>query len=98
MVTRATAAGWADARRLTGGRGEFRANVARREPPRAVSPKKGLARGDVTVARTGLEPVTFHFSGERYYHLSYLAERSSLASSDPDGTRTRDLRRDRAAR
>jgi hypothetical protein len=50
------------------------------------------------VARTGIEPVTFHFSGERYYHLSYLAGWSVDASSDPDGTRTRDLRRDRAAR
>jgi hypothetical protein len=60
--------------------------------------KNGLTRGNVTVARTGIEPVTFHFSGERYYHLSYLAERSAFASSDPDGTRTRDLRRDRAAR
>jgi hypothetical protein len=56
-----------------------------------------LRRGK-TVARTGIEPVTFHFSGERYYHLSYLAGRSDDASSDPDGTRTRDLRRDRAAR
>jgi hypothetical protein len=25
------------------------------------------------VARAGLEPATFHFSGERYYQLSYLA-------------------------
>jgi hypothetical protein len=54
--------------------------------------------GPRLVARTGIEPVTFHFSGERYYHLSYLAGRSDGASSDPDGTRTRDLRRDRAAR
>jgi hypothetical protein len=25
------------------------------------------------VARAGVEPATFHFSGERYYQLSYLA-------------------------
>ena len=25
------------------------------------------------VARAGIEPATFHFSGERYYRLSYLA-------------------------
>ena len=29
--------------------------------------------GLLTVARAGLEPATFHFSGERYYQLSYLA-------------------------
>jgi hypothetical protein len=65
------------------------------------------------VARAGIEPATFHFSGERYYQLSYLAvpvagqavgTRSGVPVwafcrfSDPDGTRTRDLRRDRAAR
>ena len=61
------------------------------------------------MARAGVEPATFRFSGERYYQLSYLAENLlvrgfkgvvSLAgqASDPDGTRTRDLRRDRAAR
>ena len=65
------------------------------------------------VARAGIEPATFRFSGERYYRLSYLAvpvpahrfERSGgedhsdrRCSRDPDGTRTRDLRRDRAAR
>ena len=27
----------------------------------------------INVARGGLEPPTFHFSGERYYQLSYLA-------------------------
>ena len=47
------------------------------------------------VARAGVEPATFHFSGERCYQLSYLAEEMFR---DPDGTRTRDLRRDRAAR
>jgi hypothetical protein len=26
------------------------------------------------VARAGIEPATFRFSGERYYQLSYLAE------------------------
>ncbi len=26
------------------------------------------------VARAGIEPATFHFSGERCYQLSYLAE------------------------
>ena len=25
------------------------------------------------MARAGVEPATFHFSGERYYQLSYLA-------------------------
>ena len=37
------------------------------------------------VARGGLEPPTFHFSGERYYQLSYLAERSNNASATPTG-------------
>ena len=39
----------------------------------------------VNVARGGLEPPTFHFSGERYYQLSYLAERSNSASATPTG-------------
>lgn len=38
------------------------------------------------VARAGVEPATFHFSGERYYQLSYLASREPLALCDPDGT------------
>jgi hypothetical protein len=54
------------------------------------------------VARAGIEPATFHFSGERYYRLSYLALCTVMGLHhqlrDPDGTRTRDLRRDRAAR
>ena len=43
------------------------------------------------VARAGIEPATFRFSGGRSYQLSYLA-------LPCDRTRTRDLRRDRAAR
>ncbi len=39
----------------------------------------------VLVARTGIEPVTFHFSGERYYHLSYLAEWSVKHPATPTG-------------
>ena len=57
------------------------------------------------VARAGIEPATFRFSGGRSYQLSYLAGRHPLTTTtclavfgDPDGTRTRDLRRDRAAR
>jgi hypothetical protein len=53
------------------------------------------------VARGGVEPPTFRFSGGRSYQLSYLAARARRAADrygDPDGTRTRDLRRDRAAR
>ena len=56
------------------------------------------------VARAGIEPATFRFSGGRSYQLSYLAGRhpfqpsASPNTGDPDGTRTRDLRRDRAAR
>ncbi len=61
--------------------------------------------GIVVVARVGIEPTTFRFSGGRSYQLSYLAGRHRPVRTsmprrdgDPDGTRTRDLRRDRAAR
>jgi hypothetical protein len=50
------------------------------------------------VGRGGVEPPTSRFSGERSYRLSYLPLPVSPPESDPDGTRTRDLRRDRAAR
>ncbi len=54
------------------------------------------------VARGGVEPPTFRFSVGRSYQLSYLAVRAGQGppyiESDPDGTRTRDLRRDRATR
>lgn len=57
---------------------------------------------DILVARAGIEPATFRFSGGRSYQLSYLARKAPITClafmGDPDGTRTRDLRRDRAAR
>jgi hypothetical protein len=54
----------------------------------------------VAVARGGVEPPTYRFSVGRSYQLSYLAEPGGmdLPVGDPDGTRTRGLRRDRAAR
>jgi hypothetical protein len=67
----------------------------------AVEALQALTCGFV-VARGGVEPPTFRFSVGRSYQLSYLADQSLLTvseqDSDPDGTRTRDLRRDRAAR
>ena len=35
------------------------------------------------VARAGIEPATFHFSGERYYHLSYLAVEANSSLQRP---------------
>jgi hypothetical protein len=40
---------------------------SRRTKTRAMREQPG------NVARAGIEPATFHFSGERYYRLSYLA-------------------------
>src|SRR5271155_6264983 len=59
-----------------------------------------LSCTNILVARAGIEPATFRFSGGRSYRLSYLAGRHRVPrrGGDPDGTRTRDLRRDRAAR
>ena len=40
------------------------------------------------VARAGIEPATFRFSGGRSYQLSYLAGRHRVPrrTGDPDGT------------
>ena len=69
--------------------------------------RRGSAPEGMEVARGGVEPPTFRFSVGRSYQLSYLAGNPARRTgrrpgspwrSDPDGTRTRDLRRDRAAR
>ena len=50
----------------------------------------------LTVARGGVEPPTFHFSGERYYQLSYLAVATPTglepATSAVTGRRANQLR------
>ena len=38
---------------------------------------------ELRVARAGFEPATFHFSGERCYQLSYLAEARQLVGEFP---------------
>src|SRR6476659_601437 len=47
-----------------------------RVPPRGMDtkdpPDQAICRGDL-VARAGIEPATFRFSGGRSYQLSYLA-------------------------
>ena len=67
---------------------------------RVRADEKPLNCARTVVARAGIEPATFRFSGGRSYRLSYLAGRHRVPrrGGDPDGTRTRDLRRDRAAR
>jgi hypothetical protein len=42
-------------------------------------PERGL------VARAGVEPATFHFSGERCYQLSYLAKTGTSPTGVPKG-------------
>ena len=52
--------------------------------------------GGVLVARAGIEPATFHFSGERCYQLSYLAVATPTgldpATSAVTGRRANQLR------
>lgn len=43
--------------------------------------------GDPVVARAGIEPATFHFSGGRSYRLSYLASRTGRSHSSVDPAR-----------
>ena len=41
--------------------------------PHRAGGADSAAESKERVARAGIEPATFHFSGERYYRLSYLA-------------------------
>ena len=56
--------------------------------------------GKVIAIRTGLEPATSAVTGRHSNQLNYrinFFEDKIVNLCDPDGTRTRDLRRDRAA-
>ena len=44
----------------------------------------GGALDAAVVARAGVEPATFHFSGERCYQLSYLASSGRTRTHGPD--------------
>ena len=63
-------------------------------PPRGTPETRKTTRHQVVleVARAGIEPATFRFSGGRSYQLSYLAGRHPVSRvlsphyCDPDGT------------
>ena len=50
--------------------------------PGTTKPRTGLGAGLRVVARGGVEPPTYRFSGGRSYQLSYLAGRT-LAGATP---------------
>ena len=60
-----------------GGPGHGSRGVCGMASTRPIPKNPALRRGGDShlVARAGVEPATFHFSGERYYQLSYLADR-----------------------
>src|SRR6478735_7375318 len=68
---------------------------------RSSSTKPQVGRGPncgfCWVARGGVEPPTFHFSGGRSYRLSYLAKRRKPYRSSRGRTKTGDRRRFGAA-
>src|SRR6202011_730458 len=78
-------------------------NERKREKPERIP--LGLPWLFSAVARGGVEPPTYRFSGGRSYQLSYLAPDADghhggdpqrpAAPSGPDGIRTRDLHLDR---